>query len=58
MNKILVCILLQFVFFIPFYLIWRKDCKTIGKSNLAVSLEERWLSWICLCPIWLCGFLD
>jgi hypothetical protein len=58
MTKILVCILLQFVFFIPFYMLYRKDCKTIGKYNLAVSLEERFLAWICLCPIWICGILD
>ena len=58
MNNILICIVIQFVFFIPFYTIWKKDCKIIGKDNLAVSLEERFLAWICLCPIWICGFLD
>ena len=45
-------IVLQLIMFIPFYLIWRKDCKTIGKSNLAVSLEERFVAWILFCPIW------
>jgi len=35
MHKILICILLQIVLFIPFYLIWRNDCKKIGKDNLA-----------------------
>jgi hypothetical protein len=39
-------------------MLYRKDCKTIGKYNLAVSLEERFLAWICLCPIWICGILD
>ena len=58
MNKILGCILLQFLVFIPFYIIWRKDCKIIGKDTLAVSLEERFFACICLCPIWLCGILD
>jgi hypothetical protein len=56
MKEILVCVLLQFIFFIPFYLIWRKDCKEIGKDNLAVSLEERFLYWICFCPIWATSF--
>lgn len=58
MEKILMFVLLQVVLFIPFYLIWRKDCKTIGKKNLAVSLQERFLYWIMFCPIWLMGVLD
>ena len=58
MNKILICALLQIVLFIPFYLVWRKDCKTIGKDNLAVSLQERFLYWLIFCPIWLCGVLE
>jgi hypothetical protein len=56
--KILIFIALQFILFIPFYLIWRKDCKKIGKKNLAVSLEDRFLAWTCFCPIWLIGFLE
>jgi hypothetical protein len=51
-------IAMQIVIFIPLYLIWRNDCKKIGKDNLAVSLQERFLYWLMLCPIWLCGFLD
>jgi hypothetical protein len=57
MKSILICILLQLVLFIPFYLIWKKDCKTIGKENLALSLTERFIAWIFYCPIWLIGFL-
>lgn len=56
MKEILICILLQFILFIPFYLIWRKDCKEIGKDNLAVSLQERFLYWILFCPIWATPF--
>jgi len=48
---------LQFILFIPFYLIWRKDCKEIGKDNLAVSLEERFFYWAMFCPIWSFSFL-
>jgi len=58
MNQILICFLLQFVLFIPFYLIYRNDCKKIGKDNLAVSLEERFLAWLLLCPIWLVGLIQ
>ena len=58
MLKIFVFILLQLILFIPFYLIWRNDCKTIGRENLAVSLKERFLYWIMFCPIWLMGILD
>lgn len=48
-----IALLLQFVLFIPFFFIWRKDCKEIGKENLAVSLRERFLSW-CICfPLWI-----
>jgi hypothetical protein len=56
MTKILICILSQLVLFIPFYLIWRRDCKKIGKDNLAVSLQERFFVWIIICPIWIFGF--
>jgi hypothetical protein len=55
-KTLLICILLQLVLFIPFYLIWRNDCKEIGKENLAVSLSERFIAWIIYCPIWLIGF--
>ena len=43
---------LQLVMFIPFYLVWKNDCKTIGKDKLAVSLEERFIAWLIFCPIW------
>jgi hypothetical protein len=56
MKTLLICILLQLFLFIPFYLIWRNDCKEIGKENLAVSLTERFITWIFYCPIWLIGF--
>jgi hypothetical protein len=57
MSKVLICFLLQLVLFVPFYLIWRNDCKEIGKNNLAVSLEERFMYWLMLCPIWLMGLI-
>jgi hypothetical protein len=56
MEIILVGILLQFVGFIPFYMIWRNDCKTIGKENLAVPLKERFTAWLLFCPFWTLGF--
>jgi hypothetical protein len=56
MNEILICAILQLVFFIPFYIIWKNDCKKIGKENLAVSLSERFLYWLIFCPIWLLPF--
>ncbi|HZJ99015.1 MAG TPA: hypothetical protein VFC79_03365 [Tissierellaceae bacterium] len=46
-------IILQLVAFIPFYTIWRSDCKTIGKNNLAVSLGERFIAWLLFVPIWI-----
>jgi hypothetical protein len=52
----IVGILFQFVGFIPFYIIWRKDCKTIGKENLAVPLAERLIAWLLFCPFWALGF--
>jgi hypothetical protein len=56
-NQILICFCLQFVLFIPFYLVWRNDCKKIGKENLAVSLQERFFTWLAMCPIWLIGLI-
>lgn len=48
-----VAIALQFIFFIPFFLIWKKDCKKIGKENLAVSLEERFMAYFICFPFWI-----
>jgi hypothetical protein len=56
--KYLILIALQLILFIPFYFIWRKDVKEIGKENLAVPLEERFFYWLLLCPIWAMGFLE
>lgn len=36
----LLFIAVQLIGFIPFYFIWRKDCKEIGKEHLAVSLKN------------------
>ena len=49
----IICVLSQFILFIPFYLVWKKDCKEIGKEKLAVSLKERFTAWIILFPLWL-----
>ena len=48
----LIVISIQFLLFVPFYFIWRKDCKEIGKENLAVSLKERFTAWLLFCPMW------
>jgi len=58
MIEILLVIFLQLILFLPFYFMWKKDCIKIGKSNLAVSLEERFIVWLCVCPIWIIIFLD
>ena len=55
--EFLICVALQIILFIPFFFIWRKDCKAIGKENLAVSLKERFIAWIIFCPIWIVPFL-
>jgi len=55
MNQVLICFFLQFVLFIPFYFRWRADGKKYGKENLAVSLEERFLAWLLVCPLWAVG---
>nr|DAZ28300.1 MAG TPA: hypothetical protein [Caudoviricetes sp.] len=57
-KMFVVCIALQFVLFIPFFIIWKKDCKKIGKENLAVSLKERFAAWVIYFPMWLLPFLD
>lgn len=54
----LISIVLQFVLFLPFYLIYRKDCKQIGKENLAVPLSERFFIWVIYCPIWVVPILQ
>lgn len=57
MGQVLICFGLQFLLFTPFYLIWRNDCKKIGKDKLAVNLEERFLAWLVVFPIWLIGLI-
>lgn len=58
MIEILLVIFLQLILFIPFYFIWKKDCKKIGKENLAVSLGERFIAFMVVCPIWILIFID
>ena len=58
MSKVIIVIFLQLILFVPFYFLWKKDCKKLGKNNLAVSLEERFIAWLCVCPIWIVIFLD
>lgn len=58
MNKYLILMALQLILFIPFYFIWKKDCKNMGKENLAVSLEERFIAFMVVCPIWILIFID
>lgn len=48
---------LQFILFVPFFIIWKNDCRKFGKDNLAVSLEERFIAWITFFPIWIIPFL-
>lgn len=45
--------ILQLTLFIPFFLMWREDCKRIGKENLAVSLKERFIAWLVCFPFWM-----
>ena len=52
-----ICVILQLVLFLPFYFVWRKDCKKFGKADLAVPLSERFFEWIVFCPIWLIPIL-
>lgn len=53
----LICVILQLILFLPFYFIWRKDCKEIGKDDLAVPLSERFLVWVLYFPIWVIPIL-
>ena len=52
----IVMVVLQLLLFIPFYLVWRKDRKEIGE-DLAVSLLERFMSYIVFFPLWLAPIL-
>lgn len=56
--ELIISISVQVILFIPFYITWLYDCKKIGKENLAVSLGERFLYWLILCPIWGLPFLN
>lgn len=48
----LIFIFAQLLLFIPFFYIWRSDCKSIGKENLAVPLKTRFVYWCIFFPIW------
>jgi len=53
----IVYLLFQMILFIPFFLLWKKDCKEIGKESLAVSLKERFVAWLIFYPLWVTPFL-
>lgn len=57
LRELSFCSALQLILFLPFYLIWRSDCKKFGKENLAAPLSERFLAWVIYCPIWLIPFI-
>lgn len=38
---ILIALILNFIAYTYIFISWKIDCKTIGKNNLAVPLEER-----------------
>lgn len=44
----MLCFLLvtELVGLIPIILIWQKDCKEIGKENLAVNLKDRIVAYV------------
>lgn len=48
---------LQLLLFLPFFVIWEKDCKKIGKERLAVSLGERFVAWLVCFPFWALPFI-
>lgn len=47
-----ISIFAQLLLFTPFFFIWRSDCKSIGKENLAVPLKTRFLYWSIFFPFW------
>ena len=47
-----ICVAAQLILFTPFWLKWQKDCKEIGKDNLAVPLSKRFLTWLVFFPFW------
>jgi hypothetical protein len=49
----IVCIVLQLIFVATAYFGWKKDCKTIDKEYLAVSLLERIWAELIYFPFWL-----
>lgn len=49
----LICVLLQIIVIVVCYICWKKDCKEIGKENLAVSLEERLFAGFICFPFWI-----
>lgn len=49
----LICLTMQIIVVISVYFIWKKDCKEIGKENLAVSLGERLIVSFIVFPFWI-----
>lgn len=48
----LIAIFVHLLLFAPFFFVWRNDCKSIGKENLAVPLKTRFIYWCIFFPIW------
>lgn len=53
----LVIFIIQLFGYIPVYLIWKRDCKTIGRERLAVPLSDRTMNYILICLMAWFGFL-
>ena len=48
----IVAVFAQLLLFTPFFFIGRRECKYIGKENLAVPLKTRFLYWCIFFPLW------
>ena len=45
MVMIYILLAIELIGIIPIILIWEKDCKEIGKENLAVPLKDRIIAY-------------
>ena len=48
---------IQFLVYIPVFMVWKIDTRTAKKEDLAVSLAERTFLCLIMFPVWVAIFL-
>lgn len=51
LTATILCIAVQVIAFVPFYIAWKQDKEKYG-NDLGVPLWKRFAAWLVICPVW------